>query len=153
MLNFVHGLEALSGETCQAFVAQYSEPSLRSDSMSIGARESRHAALLALTINPARPGGQVNFNDAVDAEPASPPTTLAPTTTVQDIATPAGGTTPAPVQQTEIPTVTAIPSQFGSLAPIQIVVGAGDENGTRLKVNMETPSFNSFIYEYMKPTC
>ena len=154
ILNFLHGLEALSGATYQAFVAQFSEPSLRSDAMAMGARESRHAALLALTINPTRPGGLVNFNDAVNAQPASPPTTAAPTTTIQNIATPAGGVAPTPeVPQTEIPIVTAIPSQFGSLAPIQIVVGAGDENGTRLKVNMETPSFNSYIYEYMKPTC
>ena len=57
------------------------------------------------------------------------------------------------MQLTEIPTVTAIPSQFGGLAAIQIVVGAGDENGTRLKLNLETPSLNSFVYEYMKPSC
>jgi hypothetical protein len=154
ILNFLHGLEALSGETYQAFVAQFSEPSLRSDAMTMGARESRHAALLAMTINPTRPGGLVNFNDAVNAQPGSPPTTVLPTTTVQNIASPVGGPAATPeVPQTEIPIVTAIPSQFGSLAPIQIVVGAGDENGTRLKVNMETPSFNSYIYEYMKPTC
>jgi hypothetical protein len=46
--------------------------------------------------------------------------------------------------------VTAIPSQFGSLAQIQLVVGAGDENGTRLKVNLETPSLNSLVYEYLE---
>jgi hypothetical protein len=33
------------------------------------------------------------------------------------------------------------------------VVGKGDENGTRLKLNLETPSLNSFVFEYMKPTC
>ena len=152
----LHGLEALAGATYQAFVALFSDPSLRADAMAIGARESRHAALLALTINPDRPGGLVNFTDAVNAEPGSPPTTtVAPTTTVQNIASPGGGgdSDSRTVPQTEIPTVTAIPSQFGSLAPIQIVVGAGDENGTRLKLNLETPSLNSFVYEYMKPSC
>lgn len=154
MLNFAHGLESLAGATYQSFVVLFSDASLRADAMTIGAREARHAALLALTINPVRPGGLVNFADAVNAEPASPPTTLAPTTTVQNIASPSGGATPAPtVQQTEIPAVTAIPSQFGSLAALQIVVGKGDENGTRLKINLETPSFNSFVYEYMKPSC
>ena len=79
---------------------------------------------------------------------------MAPTTTVQNIAAPAGGKKPAaPVQLTEIPTLTALPSQFGGLAAIQIVVGAGDENGTRLKLNLETPSLNSFVYEYMKGNC
>ena len=58
-----------------------------------------------------------------------------------------------PVPQTEIPTVTAIPSQFGGLGPIQLVIGRGDENGTRLKINLETPSLNSFVYEYMTPSC
>ena len=158
VLNFAHGLETLAGATYQALVALFSDPSLRADAMSVGAREARHAALLALTINPDRPGGLVNFTDAVNAEPASPPTTtLASTTTLQNIANAPGAAVPsptaAPVQQTEIPTVTAIPSQFGGLGAVQIVVGAGDENGTRLKLNLETPSLNSLIYEYMTPTC
>jgi ferritin-like protein len=154
VLNFAHGLESLAGATYQALVASFSEPSLRADAMTVGAREARHAALLALTINPDRPGGLVNFADAVNAEPASPPTSLAPTTTVQDIATPPGGSTVAPAPpQTEIPSVTAIASQFGGLGPIQMVVGKGDENGTRLKVNLETPSLNSLIFEYMTPSC
>jgi hypothetical protein len=154
VLNFAHGLESLCGATYQAFVALFSDAALRAVGMTAGARAARHAALLALNINPDRPGGLVNFTDAVNAEPASPPTTVAPSTTLQNIATPAGGSTPAePVPQTEIPTVTAIPSQFGQLGPIQIVVGAGDENGTRLKVNLETPSLNSFVFEYMTPSC
>ena len=157
VLNFAHGLETLAGATYQALVALFSDPELRADAMTVGAREARHAALLALTINPDRPGGLVNFADAVNAEPASPPTTtIAPSTTLQNIANAPGAAVPsqsAPVQQTEIPTVTAIPSQFGGLGAIQIVVGAGDENGTRLKLNLETPSLNSFIFEYMTPTC
>ncbi len=154
VLNFAHGLESLAGATYQALVALFSEPTLRHDAMLVGAREARHAALLALTINPDRPGGLVNFADAVNAEPAAPPTTIAPTTTVQNIATPAGGTASSPAPpQTEIPSVTAIPGQFGGLSAIQIVVGKGDENGTRLKINLETPSLNSFVYEYMKPSC
>jgi hypothetical protein len=154
VLNFVHGLESLAAATHQSLVTQLTEPDLRVAVMKIGAQEARHAALLALTINPERPSGLVNFTDAVNAEPASPPTTVAATTTTQNIAAPAGGkpATPAP-QQTEIPTVTAIPSTFGSLAATPIVVGRGDENGTRLKMNLETPSLNSFVYDYMKPSC
>jgi hypothetical protein len=155
ILNFAHGLESMAGASYQSFVVQFSDPKLRADSMTVGAREGRHAALLAININPARPAGLVNFNDAVNAEPESPPTTtIAPTTTVQDIAAPSGGGAgEAPPPQTEIPTVTAIPGQFGSLGAVQIVVGAGDENGTRLKMNLETPSLNSFVYEFVKPTC
>jgi Ferritin-like domain len=158
ILNFLHGLEAMAGATYQSFVVLFSDPSLRASAMTVAANETRHAALLAMTINPDRPGGWVNFNDAVNAEPASPPTTtIAPTTTQQNIADAPGAAVPTdsttPVQQTEIPAVTAVPSQFGGLGAVQIVVGAGDENGTRLKVNLETASLNSFVYEYMQPTC
>ena len=155
VLNFAHGLETLAGATYQALVVLLSDPSLRADTMTIGAREARHAALLALPINTARPEGLVNFTDAVNAAPAAPPTTQpAPTTTLQNIANPVSGGPPIVLPpQTEIPSLTAIPGQFGSLAAIQIVVGKGDENGTRLKVNLETPSLNSFVYEYMTPTC
>jgi len=154
MLNFAHGLESMGAATQQALVSLFTNPTMRAKAMTVGAREARHAALLALTINPDRPGGLVNFSDAVNAEPASPPTTLAATTTTQNIAAPAGGGKPAAaVQLTEIPSLTAIPSQFGGLAAIQIVVGAGDENGTRLKLNLETPSLNSFVYEYVQPSC
>jgi rubrerythrin len=155
VLNFAHGLETMAGATYQALVALFSDPSLRADSMTVGAREARHAALLAMTINTARPEGLVNFSDAVNAEPAAPPTTLpAPTTTLQNIANPVAGGPPIQLPpQTDIPSVTAIPGQFGGLAAIQIVVGKGDENGTRLKINLETPSLNSFVFEYMTPTC
>jgi hypothetical protein len=155
MMNFAHGLETLAGATYQAFVALFSDPSLRSDAMKVGAREARHSALLALTINPDRPGGLVSIADAANAEPGAPPITSATTTTVQNIASPgAGSVVPSnSVQQTEIPPVTAIPSQFGGLSAVQIVVGKGDENGTRLKINLETPSLNSFVFEYMKPSC
>ena len=42
----------------------------------------------------------------------------------------------------------AVPGQFGSLAPIIYIGGAGDENGVRLKLNFETPSLNSFVYPF-----
>jgi hypothetical protein len=155
ILNFIHGLESLGGAMYQSFVPMFTEPELRSKGMAIAVQEARHAALLALTINTDRPAGLVNFTDAVNAEPAAPPTTLAATTTTQNIANiPSGGAaTQPPPQQTEIPTITAIPGAFGNLAALPLVVGRGDENGTRLKLNLETPSLNSFVYEYMKPTC
>ena len=45
----------------------------------------------------------------------------------------------------------ALPWTFGSTATITVVVGAGDENGTRLKVLLETPAINSMEYEYLGP--
>jgi hypothetical protein len=34
-----------------------------------------------------------------------------------------------------------------------VVVGAPNELGTRVTVNLETPSLNSLVYEYMTPAC
>lgn len=48
----------------------------------------------------------------------------------------------------EIPVPVALPSEFGGLGPITYVGGAGDENGVRLKFNLETPSLNSFAYPF-----
>lgn len=48
----------------------------------------------------------------------------------------------------EIPLPVALPSTFGSLAAITYVGGAGDENGVRLKFNLETPSLNSYAYPF-----
>ena len=63
------------------------------------------------------------------------------------MATTAGAAADAP-PLTEIPLPVAIPGQFGSLAAIVYVGGAGDENGVRLKLNFETPSLNSFAYPF-----
>jgi hypothetical protein len=45
----------------------------------------------------------------------------------------------------------AIPTQFGSLAAIELVIGARNEAGTRATFTLETPADNSLIYEGM--TC
>lgn len=47
----------------------------------------------------------------------------------------------------------AITSQFGSVAQIELVVGAPDENGTRSSFILQTPAENSYIYEELEPTC
>jgi hypothetical protein len=42
--------------------------------------------------------------------------------------------------------VAALPTAFGTLASIQVTIGAPNESGVRETVTMETPSLNSFIY-------
>jgi hypothetical protein len=148
VLNFAHGLESLAGASYQALVGLLTKPLLRAEAINVGVREVRHAALLALTINPDRPGGLINLGDLASAQPDAPVETTP--TTVQDIAAPTTVAAEEVVPQTPIPSVTAIPSQFGSLAQIQLVLGAGDVNGTRLKVNLDTPSLNSLVYEYLE---
>ena len=53
-----------------------------------------------------------------------------------------------PDAEDEIPLPVALPTRYGSLAAITYVGGAGDENGVRLKLNLETPSLNSFAYPF-----
>jgi len=150
VLNLAHALETLAGASYQTLVPLLGTPELRQEAIKIAADEVRHSALLALTINPERPGGWVPSDAVASAEPAEAEAT---TTTVQDIAQPETTTTVAEEQRaTEIPPPTAVPTQFGSVAAVQLVVGAGDQNGVRLRVNLETPSLNSLIYEYLD-TC
>lgn len=145
MLNLVETLESLSAASFQGVVPQFSEPALRAAAVSIGVVSARQSALFALLLNP---GGYVSTADAENAQPAVTTTTAAPTTT-QNIAAPVetADTAAEPVA-TDIPLPVAIPSQFGSLAAIVYVGGAGDENGVRLKLNFETPSLNSYAYPF-----
>jgi hypothetical protein len=155
ILTLVHGLESIIGAAYQQYVTLLSKPALRAPTLAVGARNARHAALLALTINTSRPDGYVSTGDlsaaevSTDTTPGSGPTTvpqnIGETTTT---AAAKGGNTP-----TVIIPPSALPGTFGSTATLQIVVGSGDENGTRLKVNLETPSVNSFEYEYLTPSC
>jgi rubrerythrin len=141
-LNVAHALESIAGSTYQALVSAFSQPQLRRDAMEVGKVEARHAALLALAINP---GGYLPV-DAAEA-PAVTTTTVADTIP-KDVNTtaPAGGDEPAPVAEDRLVPV-ALPGAFGNLGALLLVVGAGDENGVRLKINVETPSLNSFVYE------
>lgn len=51
------------------------------------------------------------------------------------------------------PPAYAIPSQFGNLSGQQLVVGAEDELGVRKPIAVDTPSNNTFVFEYMTPEC
>ena len=135
-INLVYTLEELSAETCQALVAQVSQASYRVEAMKVGVRSARQAARTALLITP---GGYVTPEAAAAAQPGAPVATTIP-------ATPVVNENGAPL--TEIPLPIAVPSQFGSLAPITYIGGNGDENGVRLKLNFETPSLNSFVYPF-----
>jgi hypothetical protein len=152
VLNFAHALESIAGATYQSLVPALSDPRLRREAIVIGTHEVRHAALLAIAITGA-PDGYVDPADVQAATLEVPTTTAAPTTT-QDIAAPTtveGAEPPPP--PTPIPRVYAIPGAFGKLGAVQLVVGKPNESGTRLTVNLETPSLNSFVYEYMQPAC
>lgn len=140
VLNLLNALESLSSETCQEMVGTLNTPALRGEVFAVGIAAARRAAALALAANPQRPGAYVSSADAANAGVELPAVT---TTTVASAGPPL----------TEIPAVSAIPSQFGQLGPVFLVVGNGDENGVRFKANLETPHDNSLIYEGMAASC
>jgi hypothetical protein len=145
MINLVYTLEALSAAASQALVPQVSQASYRAGAVKVGARSARRSALVALRINP---GGYVNDADVANAQPGVTTTTAAPTTTQNIAATPTTAAADAAPPQTDIPLPVAVPSQYGSLAPITWIGGLGDENGVRLKLIFETPSLNSLTYPF-----
>ena len=86
--------------------------------MQIGADENRHAATLAMAIT-GTPDGYVNPVLLGEAAPAEEP---------------------------EFPVVYAIPSTFGTVSAIELVVGAPNEEGQRFTINLQTPAANTFVY-------
>ena len=150
VLNLVHSLETMVSSMYQQMVETLTAAEHRGLAIKHGVYAARRSALMALTINPARPDG---YLAAAAASPEQAPASST-TTTVQDLAAPpaAAGEEGAPAS-TPIPEVAAIPSRFGQLAGQFLVVGAGDENGVRMRVSVETPSSNTFVFGYMEPSC
>ena len=147
-IHLLHGFETIAAESYQALVPQLSRPALREQAIGVAARSARRSALLAIAIA-GRPQGYVIASDIPTSATTS--TTPASSTTAQDIAG-ATTTTAAPANQaTPIPPVYAITTQFGGLAPITLVLGAPNESGTRTSIILDTPSLNTFVYEYMHP--
>jgi hypothetical protein len=151
VLSFAHAMESMAGASYQALVGMLSVPALRMEAIKVAAAVVRHASALALLITPE---SYVTPEGIEQATGDTVPTTSVAPSTTQDIAAvttvgPGDSVAPAP-PATPIPAVYAIPSQFGSLASTQLVVGAPDaETGNRLSLNLETPSLNTFVYEYM----
>ena len=122
-LVLANGLESMVAAMYQQMVERLTEPDLRADGMLLGAEAARHAAAVAIMVTgaPEAYASPVLFGTEVTPDEA--------------------GLTP----------IFALPSLFGSLAPIPITVGAPNETGTRYSTVLETPAENAFIYDGM--TC
>ena len=59
----------------------------------------------------------------------------------------------ASAEASKFPPVYAVPSAFGLLAAQQLVLGAPNESDVRTTFNLDTPSLNTFVYDYMTPSC
>ncbi len=121
IVSLAYALETLAGATYQAYVPLLNDKALRAAAMGIGEQESRHAAVLGSVLNTDRLVS--SFGLPLSAE-------LSETTDV-----------PAPAY--------AVPSAFGTQSPIPVTLGAPNESGVRTTVNLETPSLNSMVYEYL----
>ncbi|HEX4982460.1 MAG TPA: ferritin-like domain-containing protein [Ilumatobacteraceae bacterium] len=118
VLNIAHALESLAAASYQALVGSLVEPDLRMKMMQIGADESRHAATLAMAIT-GTPAGYIN------------PLLLGD---------------PAPAEGSEFPVVYAVPSTFGTVSAVELIVGATNDDGQRFAINLQTPAANTFVY-------
>jgi Ferritin-like domain len=123
LLALANAWESLIGAMYQQMCEVLAAPELRGDVMAIGVQEARHAAAVAMTATGV-PEGYVS-----------------PVLFGEDL-------TP---DETGLFKAYAIPSRFGSLAAIELVIGARSEAGTRETFTLETPADNSLIYEGM--TC
>ena len=146
-IALVHACETLAAAMHQALVPQFSKPEYRGISIGHGTESARRSSALALIINPdnlVSPTSLLNANLDV-------PTTSseAATTTTQDIAQSDSGeaTTTTVAITGSIQQYYAIPSQFGTLSAVQLAVGAFGASG-QTTINIETPSLNSFVYDY-----
>lgn len=136
VLNVAQAFESLAGSTYQSLMPILSLPSMRKDAITVASQEVRHAALLSIALT-GRPAGYMHPDEITAATGQAP---AAPETTA-----PAGDAPPA----VPVPPVYAIPGQFGNLGAAVLVVGAPNELGNRLTLNVETPSLNSLVYEYL----
>lgn len=116
VLNIAYSFESLAGASYQALTSMLADKANRAAAMLIGSEEQRHAAALAAALNP----------DAY----------FAPSLT--------GGQDEA--DENGIPLRYSIPSVFGRVAGIELVVGAVNDEGSRFSTQLQTPAANSLVY-------
>jgi hypothetical protein len=121
VFNTAYSFEMLFGASYQSFVQQLQEPELRGAVMTHGSREHRHATVLARIINPNQTFAPTFFGEPEEKD--------------------ADGFVVA----------YAIPSVFGRVSSIELVVGPPNEEGARFDTQLQTPAQNTFVYDYM--TC
>ncbi|MFV0309628.1 MAG: ferritin-like domain-containing protein [Desertimonas sp.] len=117
-LGIAYGIESVLASMYQELVVRLQDPSLRSESIGLGALSARQAAAMAIArggsagyVNPTITGGEV---DAEESDGVLP--------------------------------IYAVPGNFGTLAPITFTVGPLSDAGTRFTASLQTPANNSFVY-------
>lgn len=111
--NIAHGFEEWCARSYQAAVTALVEPGLRSSIAVLAGEGARRSAGMALAV--------------------SPDTVVSPELS--------GGQ--AEVDADDFPFVYALPSRFGQLTGIELVIGKPNADGARQKVAIQTPSLNA----------
>jgi rubrerythrin len=119
VLNVAWAFESNFGASYQSFVKMLQGLELRTATAFHAGEEHRHATVLARMINPDQ--------------------TFSPTFIGQ----------PEEKDEAGFPVPYAIPSVYGKVSGIELVVGAVTAEGTRFSIQLQTPAQNTFVYEYM----
>lgn len=118
MLAVVDSMESMAASMYQGLVERLSEPGLRADVMVFGARSARHSAVTAIIST------------------GAPEAYVSPAVRGEEVVPGESGLVP----------LFAIPTQFGTLSPYSLVIGAASSAGTRATLPIETPADNSYVY-------
>lgn len=117
ILNIAYSFEELIGRSHQALVPSFEDRALRVAAMTIGTETHRHAAALASALNP-----DVLINPVLNGGAA------------------------ADTDAMNFPIRYAIPSTFGQLTGINLVVGPLDDEGGRFSTSLQTPAANTIVF-------
>ena len=121
VLALAYALETIAGSTYQVYVPMLADPALRGAAIGIGEQEARHAAVIGSLLNPGRLVSSFGLSIAAEYQ-----------------------------EETDVPAAAyAVPTAFGTKAPVPVTLGAANESGIRTSLNIETPSLNSLVYEYL----
>lgn len=121
VLALAYALETIAGSTYQVYVPMLADPALRGAAIGIGEQEARHAAVIGSLLNPGRLVSSFGLSIAAEYQ-----------------------------EETDVPAAAyAVPTAFGTKAPVPVTLGAANESGIRTSLNLETPSLNSLVYEYV----
>lgn len=117
VLHIAYAFEELLGRSHQALVTLVSDRPLRAEISRIGGSSHRRAAALAAVMNPgALVEPTLAGDEALDADAMG------------------------------FPMRYAIPSSFGQLTGISLIVGDVDEEGARYSTTLQTPAANTLVY-------
>lgn len=121
VLALAYALETIAGSTYQVYIPMLADPALRGAAIGIGEQEARHAAVIGSLLNPSRLVSSFGLSIAAEYQ-----------------------------EETDVPAAAyAVPTAFGTKAPVPVTLGAANESGIRTSLNLETPSVNSMVYEYL----